>query len=62
MLRKIFGPTRPKEAEGRIKLHNEKFHDFKSLSSMTRSRRIKCDGRVALGGRKKLLKAYGGET
>jgi hypothetical protein len=59
MLREIFGPTRQEEAEDWIELRNEKFHDFKSLSSMTSSRRIKWEGRVALGGRKEMLKAYG---
>ena len=62
MLRKIFGPTRQEEAEGLIKLHNEKSQDFKSLSSMARWRRIKWEGRVALGGRKEMFKTYGRET
>jgi hypothetical protein len=61
VLREIFRPTRQEEEENWIKLHNEKFHDFKSLSSMTKSRRIKWEGRVALGERKEILKAYGRE-
>jgi hypothetical protein len=61
VLREIFRPTRQDEKEDWIKLRNEKFYDFKSLSSMTRSRRIKWEGRVALGERNEMLNAYGRE-